>query len=192
MNNRKPPPPGEDSGGSRDEDLELWRGVVRDVKPLPGRRAPPPVKTKTVASASGATKETTSRTTPRPAGTPATPSPANPAMPGVDKRSAQRLRRGQLDIEARLDLHGVTQREAHSQLCAFLARAQDASKRCVLVITGKGLHGDESGVLRQMVPQWIEQPPLRQRVLAVTSAHARDGGGGAYYVLLRRKRTARD
>jgi len=89
-------------------------------------------------------------------------------------------------IEARLDLHGMTQDEAHRALARFIARAQDDDRRAVLVITGKGGPGRE-GVLRRAVPRWLAEPPCRARVLAVETAQPRDGGAGALYVLLRRR-----
>ena len=175
MNTGKPPstPDTGKSGEACEDDLELWRGVVHDVRPLPGRRTPPPAKLK---RAEGTASSSTAGPISTPAAAPTVPSPAGSGIPGLDKRSAQRLRRGQMAIEARLDLHGVTQKEAHVMLCGFLARAQDTAKRCVLVITGKGLGRAEGGVLRKMVPRWLEQPPLRDRVLAVTPAQAQHGG----------------
>jgi DNA-nicking Smr family endonuclease len=91
-----------------------------------------------------------------------------------------------MDIEARLDLHGKTQDEAHRELAAFIARAQSQGKRLALVITGKGREG--KGVLRESVPRWLNEPALRGRVLALSSAQPRDGGSGALYVLLRKTR----
>ncbi|MEE8622885.1 MAG: Smr/MutS family protein, partial [Alphaproteobacteria bacterium] len=87
--------------------------------------------------------------------------------PGLDKRTAARLRRGQLPVEARIDLHGLTRDEAHQALEAFLKTAHDAGKRCVLVITGKGLRAPgEMGVLRDAVPRWLNAPPIRPLILA--------------------------
>ncbi len=128
---------------------------------------------------------------------PATPPPPKPAaLPplapgapaGLDKHTAQRLKRGQLAIDGRIDLHGMTQAEAHRALTAYLERAQGAARRCVLVITGKGRVSEEGGVLRAMVPRWLNAPANRARVLAITPAQPKDGGAGALYVLLRRKR----
>ena len=109
------------------------------------------------------------------------------ACAGIDKRSALRLKRGQTPIEDRLDLHGMTQAEAHRALNDFVAEAADAGQRCVLVITGKGRGGSE-GVLRRMVPHWLNQAPLRPLILGVAQAQPRDGGSGALYLLLRRRR----
>jgi DNA-nicking Smr family endonuclease len=90
-------------------------------------------------------------------------------------------------VEGRLDLHGMTQAEAHPALTDFLAGAQDAGKRCVLVITGKGLRPDgRAGVLRDAVPGWLNSPPNRRRILSFTPATPADGGTGALYILLKR------
>ncbi len=112
------------------------------------------------------------------------------AAPGVDKRTLQRLIKGQMPIEGRLDLHGHTQEPAHRALDAFIQGAYSAGRRCVLIITGKGLRLDtgEIGVLRQSVPKWLNSPKLRSMVLAIRHATPKDGGEGALYVLLRRKR----
>ncbi|MEE8548700.1 MAG: Smr/MutS family protein, partial [Alphaproteobacteria bacterium] len=102
---------------------------------------------------------------------------------------AARLKRGQLAIDGRIDLHGMTQAKAHRALEGFLTASQGAGKRCVLVITGKGLRPTgETGVLRNLVPRWMNAPAIRGRVLSFCTAQPRDGGTGALYVLLKRKR----
>jgi DNA-nicking Smr family endonuclease len=111
---------------------------------------------------------------------------APPGM-GLDRRSATRLRRGEMAIAARLDLHGMTQDEAHRALVRFVERAHDEGKRTVLVITGKGTASGE-GVLRRAVPRWLAEPQCRAKVLATEPARPQHGGDGALYVLLRRKR----
>ena len=119
------------------------------------------------------------------------------SLAGLDRRNAQRLRRGQMDIDARLDLHGMTREAAHPALTRFLAQGTGAGHRCVLVITGKGtpreLDADAGfmpdrslGILRAEVPRWLSDS--RQHVVAWSTAIPRDGGDGALYVLLRRKR----
>ena len=115
--------------------------------------------------------------------------PLDPGRSGdVDTRTLDRLRRGQLRPEGRLDLHGMTQAEAHGALEKFIPRAQGAGRRCVIVITGKGSVSAGGGVLRNAVPGWLNAPSLRPSVLAFAEAVPRDGGAGALYVLLRRKR----
>ncbi len=109
-------------------------------------------------------------------------------MAGVDRRTGQKLRRGQMPVEARIDLHGMTQTEAHRALTAFVDRQWFAGKRCVMVVTGKGSGQEGGGVLRRMVPRWLNEGSTRTKVLAFDYARQRDGGAGALYVLLKRKR----
>lgn len=106
---------------------------------------------------------------------------------GLDKRNAQRLRRGKLRPEAKLDLHGHKQYEAFNELRSFVLESQIMDKRCILVITGKG-SVKTGGVLRKMLPRWVNQAPLRSAVIAIENAIPRDGGSGAFYLLLRRRR----
>jgi DNA-nicking Smr family endonuclease len=188
-------------------DARLWRAVVGDVKPLRGRKgaAPPPAKPapapESEAKQEPEEKEVIAQRTraapaPRPARRPATAPPKPPDLPslrpghspGLDKRRAQRLRRGQMPVEGSIDLHGLTQKEAAHALGAFLADAHEAGRRCVLVITGKGGAKGETGVLRAMAPRWLNEPPNRARVLAFEVAQPKHGGAGALYVLLKRKR----
>lgn len=119
---------------------------------------------------------------------------------GVDGRTAERLRRGQLEPEARLDLHGLTEDLAHTRLAAFLKGAQIRGQRLVLVVTGKGaaqsnpyapfdleLDRRSRGVLKTMVPRWLREPELASIVAEVRQAHRKHGGGGALYVYLRKR-----
>jgi DNA-nicking Smr family endonuclease len=116
---------------------------------------------------------------------------------GVNGATQDRLRRGLLEPEARIDLHGMTQSSAHRSLFAWLAAAHARGFRLVLVVTGKGNpKNDENapwmmsprGVLKQMVPRWLNEPELAALIASVQPAHARHGGGGALYVYLRKAR----
>ncbi|NJO56807.1 MAG: hypothetical protein HC834_11345 [Rhodospirillales bacterium] len=121
---------------------------------------------------------------------PAAPAPLAPGLAsGIDQRTLIRLKRGQVRPETQIDLHRLTQPEAHAALAGFLTSAQRGGRRCVLVITGKG-YGSEGaiGVLRRNVPRWLNESPNRERVLAFAYATPLDGGEGALYVLLRRIR----
>jgi DNA-nicking Smr family endonuclease len=118
------------------------------------------------------------------------PTPPLDRFAGIDRANAERLKRGLHKIEARLDLHGMTQAEAHRAFAAFIGRSRDAGRRCVLVITGRGFGPNGSGVLKSSVPRWLEEPTLRRQVLAIAAAQPRDGGAGAIYLLLRRHRAA--
>ena len=170
--------------GLSPEDIALWRKATARDQPMAERDAlepapEPPASARRVAPATPAmaTRE------------PDLPDIAVGRAPGLDKRSAQRLKRGQLAVEDHIDLHGMTQTQAHRALSGFIAGAQAGGKRCVLVITGKGLRPDGGrGVLRDMAPRWLNEPPNRARVLALHTAQPKHGGAGAYYVLLKRQR----
>ena len=110
------------------------------------------------------------------------------AAPGtIDRRTLTRIKRGERAIDARLDLHGLTQEAAHRALARFIATTAADGARLALVITGKGRSGE--GILRAAVPRWLAEPALRARIVAVTPAAANHGGAGALYVLLRRPRS---
>lgn len=117
--------------------------------------------------------------------------------PQLDRRTEEKLRKGQMEIEGRLDLHGYTQERAHEALLKFIATSQRQGMRCVLVITGKGkshMHEDQDwvfndSVLRQRVPEWVSSAPLASIVLKIYPAQIKHGGEGAYYIYLRRDRT---
>ena len=153
---------------------------MHDVRPLPPRSVLPPVEP--------AEKQEVSR--PPPLSLPAVPALPPPPLDraaGYDRANAERLKRGLHRIEARLDLHGMTQAEAHGELAAFIAAARAAGRRCVLVITGRGLGQSGPGVLKSSVPRWLEEPELRRHVLAIAPAQPQHGGAGATYLLLRRR-----
>ena len=109
-------------------------------------------------------------------------------IPGLDQRTADRLRQGRLEIQARIDLHGMRQAEALHALSGFIQHNHHHGRRLVLVITGKGTLGEGRGVLRSQVPRWLAEPALRDKVLAFYPARQKDGGDGALYVLLKRRR----
>ena len=173
-------------------EADLLRRVMADVAPLPGREVALPAAEAPVEPPPPRPAPPVARSRPTPPAPP--PVPRLPEIGpgdrvGVDKRTAKRLKRGQLAVEARMDLHGLTQEEAHRALSAFVQGSQAAGRRCVLVITGKGLRPDGTvGVLRAAVPHWLNQPDLRERIVAFTHATPRDGGEGALYLLLKRKR----
>jgi len=184
-----------------DEDA-LWRHVVRDTQPL-HRSAKS--RHSALQSKTSPIKARSKGGTPAPRQALRTPhelkqSPTTVGL-GLDKRSAQRLKRGRTSIEGRLDLHGMTMDQAHGALDQFIDRALRAGKRCVLVITGKGQRANSDdpewgdadyrgprGVLRDAVPKWLQIGARRNQILAIEPARPQHGGDGAYYVLLRRKR----
>ena len=124
--------------------------------------------------------------------------------PGVDRRTASKLARGQYPIDARLDLHGDRQHQAQERLERFVIASHQAGHRCLLVITGKGKRqlpkrdghadghagaGDQlPGVIRRRFVDWLSAPHLKPLILAIKTAQPKDGGEGAFYILLRRHR----
>jgi len=170
-----------------DEEHALWSGFVRSIKPLRTLRESNkvlPVVEKPAArpvKAANPRLDTVPPEKPRPLAT-------------LDRRLKQRVARGREPIDARIDLHGMTQSEAHGRLLGFLQRAQADGARIVLVVTGKGesrQRGElavERGVLKRQVPNWLGLPEFRSFVLAFEHAHVGHGGEGALYVRLRRSR----
>lgn len=111
------------------------------------------------------------------------------SVTGFDTRVMRKLRNGDFVSQASVDLHGLVRDDAKSTLEAFLQKSRLAGHRCVLVITGKGLHSkDAIPVIKQSVQMWLTRGKVAHHVLAFCSANARDGGTGAVYVLLRRER----
>lgn len=113
---------------------------------------------------------------------------------GIDRNTAEKFRRGEFRIERRLDLHGYTENDAFEAVDNFIKTAYIQGKRCILIVTGKGLpHPDDDiftprGLLREKVPQWLNRAEIRPLILSFTHALPKDGGDGALYILLRRKR----
>ena len=177
------------------DELELWRHVAQSVRPIKSKRRPAPPKEPAPSAPPAKPKSA------KPAAPPV--SPAKPQPPtkhhelthglshGIDRRQAERFRKGKLTIEGKIDLHGRTQQDAHDDLLAFLRRAHAAGKRNVLVVTGKGMTTSKTGILRQAVPRWLNEPAFRSLVLAFDYAEPQHGGEGALYVLLKRVREKR-
>ena len=113
---------------------------------------------------------------------------SSPTVPaGFDRATETKMKKGKLPIEGRIDLHGMTQEQAHRALARFVSGAIRDGKRNLLVITGKG-SVSEGGVLRRMLPLWCETGNLAGRVLALTQAQPKDGGAGAFYLRLRKNK----
>ena len=173
-----------------EEERTLWESVARQVKPLRKKARAPKL------AASPHVEQSASRTaaSPRPIPPAPAPKPGKPAVPPLaplGRRERSRLSRGKDEIDARLDLHGMTQLRAHRVLHDFLYRAHHEGLTFVLVITGKGKVGSsdaERGVLRRQVPQWLSLPEYRSLVVGFEEAHIGHGGEGALYVRIRRAR----
>jgi DNA-nicking Smr family endonuclease len=179
-----------------DEEETLWAGFARSIKPL--KSAKPGAKTILKSSATPPVASPPAPSQPR--SHPVTlretrPAPSPPLAP-LGRRLKQRVARGREPIDARLDLHGMTQQEAHAALLRFLHRAQASGVKTALVVTGKGLRKSSSsdgrdadhkpGVLKRQVPMWLALPEFRPLVVGFDDAHVGHGGEGALYVRLRR------
>lgn len=190
----------------RPDEIEVWGRIARTARPMHSKRAKPAQLMKELPDSETEVSETRPRfeISPFSIGSRATDSlsgrssvaqsgEAGPAALNMDRTTFQRMKRGKVRPEARIDLHGMTADAAHQRLTAFLFQAQASGKRLVLVITGKGRSGSDEGpipyrmgVLRRSLPEWLNRPPLKAIVQQMTEAHQRHGGSGAFYVYLRR------
>jgi DNA-nicking Smr family endonuclease len=176
-----------------DEEHALWSGVARSVTPLrqAAKRPEPQDRSAAVTGAAPAAVIQPARPT-------AAVTEKPPPLAPLGRRFRQRVASGRTPIDARLDLHGFTQKQAHAALLRFLRGAQAEGARMVLVVTGKGTprkppredyaESVEPGVLRRQVPIWLALPEFRPFVVSVEDAHLAHGGQGALYVRLRRVR----
>ena len=175
-----------------EEERALWDRVAKEIKPLgkkprSGKTAAASAEAETTATA----KPETPATSLPPAKIPRATRPIAPLLAPLGRRERAQLSRGRKEIEARLDLHGMTQTRAHRALFGFLQRAHSGGLTFVLVITGKGRAGadPERGVLRRQVPQWLNLPEFRSLVVGFEEAHIGHGGEGALYVRIRRSKS---
>ena len=161
--------------GVTEQDEALFREALKDARPIAHGRTPqdPPLK----------------RARAKPVGLApiSTPPPVAPvyaqgkAEPIGGHRAAH-MRKGRLEPEARLDLHGYRQEAAYRALYRFLGRARGVGNRVVLVVTGKG------GVLKELLPKWLGEAEFKDLVAGISTAHAKHGGDGAFYVAIKRRR----
>lgn len=175
---------------TRDE-TRLWREAMKEAKPLPGRilsddpEEPPPAPD--LAPLPKLPETVRFREITPPAAARPHHALDHGKTVGIDRRTAERMTKGEMTIDGRLDLHGMMQDGAHAALRGFVMASSDMGRRCLLVITGKG-NREGTGVLRREVPRWLNEPSLRPFVLAFSYARPQHGGEGALYVLLKRRR----
>lgn len=172
-----------------DDDATVWKRLTDGVKAY---RPDPPAPIRPKSSPAAPRRRGRAAAVAGPAAVTPTTGKPDPVdlrageHAGIDKSTRRRFAQGQMAIDSRLDLHGLTALQAERRLASFIDTAVRLEYRCVLVITGKGADG--TGVLRRLVPQWLKSSPLAPRVLAISAARPGDGGEGALYVLLRRRR----
>jgi DNA-nicking Smr family endonuclease len=199
---------GSRAGQLKDDDHEVWEQVTRTVQPL---NRLPYVKPATEAKPARPVSdhERNAKSVPKPV------DPVRKAARAIarqaiqlqshnnlDRRHKQKLSRGNVDIDARLDLHGHSVERARMSLLGFLQSSREQGFRNVLVITGKGaspftrhtLHStdvfqapERLGRLRAEFPSWMAQREFSSNIVGFQPAHPRHGGGGAFYVRLKRK-----
>lgn len=172
------------------EDRILWGKVARSTRPMPGRmeellsfeeqfqtaveEKDVPALNRAALSTSSSVSETERK-------------PAEHAHHPLEKPVKRKLSRGHLALEARIDLHGLIQSEAHGMLLDFLIRAHERGLRHVLVITGKGSSLGSEGALKRAVPLWFAMPEFRFLISSYEPAARHHGGDGALYVRLSRR-----
>ena len=217
--------PAADAQGEGDDGERLWKKIAQGVKPLKetkhkrhARPLPSPLEGE-VSRAKRVTEGATAPTAERAASAGAVPRHISqkgggkqegppPLVPGqlagLDRRSGEKLRKGQMAVEAKLDLHGMTQEGAHARVVGFIESQHAGGARCVLIVTGKGGRAADPfqpkaapgrftfsagrGILKEALPRWLNEPRLRPHIIAVQPASRAHGGDGAVYVLLKRKR----
>ena len=170
-----------------DEEIALWTEVARTVARRRGATLPTPSKSAAAARAPAAPSVSAEAPLGRPA------KPSEPPLAPIERRLKREIARGRAAIDAALDLHGLTQAEAHQALRGFLRQSQARGARLVIIVTGKGgapeapgQQPHERGVLRRLTPHWLREPDLRPVVLGFEEAGRAHGGSGALYVRLRR------
>lgn len=168
------------------EDRQLWARVARSVTPMAGRRIPEEIDADLDFERQMAGIDV------EPAGLkigqikPQAAGSAKPRPTSLERPTHRKISKGRVPIEARLDLHDLSQIEAHRFLLLFLQRAHADRLRHVLVITGKGTAPSSQGVLRRAVPMWLATAPFRPLVSGFHSAARHHGGEGALYIRVRR------
>lgn len=189
--NLDPPPSPRRKRALSREEAELWENVTKQAKPLRRRSRPAKSSLEIVEEAPATSNSAPSLKLPATIRKIPSPPPAPPPLASLGRRERSKLARGRKDIDARLDLHGMSQTRAHRMLLNFLHHAQADGMSFVLVITGKGRTvGPESerGVLRRQVPHWLGLAEFRSLIVGFEEAHIGHGGEGALYVRIRRAR----
>ncbi|AJY45193.1 Smr/MutS family protein [Martelella endophytica] len=178
------------------EERELWNKVARTARPLPGRKPEKPERPAESFQelmngiSKPAKKDDTRKASVSPLALPKLKPPAEREHHPLERPVKRKLASGRVAIDARIDLHGLFQDEAHALLLAFVRRAHERGHRHVLVITGKGASFGSDGVLKRAVPMWFSLPDFRPLISSYETAARHHGGDGALYVRLARRKGA--
>jgi DNA-nicking Smr family endonuclease len=176
-----------------DDERVLWKGVTRSIAPLRKSPALELDAAEPATAPSPPKPRARARLAPAIAAPVAPPKRVAPPLAPLTRRTKKRIARGNHAIDGRLDLHGMTQAEAHDALFGFLRAKQARGAKVVLVITGKGARGSDDGggrgVLKRVVPHWLGLPEFRDFIVGFESAAVGHGGEGALYVSLRKARS---
>jgi DNA-nicking Smr family endonuclease len=189
--NLDPPPSPRRKRALSREEAELWDNVTKQAKPLRKRSRPAKSSLEMIDDIPAAANSAPLLKLPAEIRKIPSAPPVPPPLAPLGRRERSKLSRGRKEIDARLDLHGMTQTKAHRVLLNFLHHAQAGGMSFVLVITGKGRTvGPESerGVLRRQVPHWLGLAEFRSLIVGFEEAHIGHGGEGALYVRVRRAR----
>ena len=171
------------------EERMLWGRVARSAKPLPGRDLPQDEWKDAEAPPDGADpRPSRADAASPPAARSASATGSGSALNPIERPVTRKIAKGRLPLDARIDLHGLLQAEAHDLLRSFLMRAHARGLRHVLVITGKGTSRGGEGVLKRAVPQWLATPDFRFFISGYETAARGHGGEGALYIRLKRQR----
>lgn len=174
------------------EDRILWETVAKTAKPLAGKKLQAEELSVFSELMAQEAEKKPAKKPPVPIAESPTPkkkasSPNEMPIHSFDRPTHRKISKGRVDIEARIDLHGLTQNDAYELLYGFLLSAHARGLKHVMVITGKGRSFGSEGVLKQAVPHWFSTPLFRLLVSAYEDAAHHHGGHGALYVRLRKQ-----
>lgn len=177
-------------------DREIWQKVTESVQPLGKRGDAPPL-----APLPKIYIQEETRSLPMEWHTRPSPQPDS----SIDRRMQRQIATGRQEVDRSVDLHGMTQDRAFATLKRTIEGAIKRGDKTLLVVTGKGgrrfnqldatpaayrtrADFDQlGGVLRRMVPLWLEGPDLKPFIQSYGTASPDHGGDGALYVILRRR-----
>ncbi len=185
------------------EEKQLWEFITREITPIEREAYMPPKSENTDDQPTVTTKKSPQNRIKKAPKSASIQTQVSPALKppagqpnGTDHRTSEKLRKGQMPIDAAIDLHGLNIAQAYEAFVNFIISSYASKKRCVLVITGKGAGKNGMrdplsagrGVIKQSLPQWITEARIAPYILKTTTAQPKDGGTGATYILLKRHR----